>query len=514
MDFKFNLAGFHHRKKEGNTKKQRWLKKGNADSTSPRTAGIAKTKSLSSVGVPNVGPQFWEEEGLRIPLYKGGRKRICASVSASLRNKKVEELLEIVEDYAGANKRQQMDGGKQTKAYIADWIESKETLALGRNRHSKLPPNVQRARLRREDDVAPAPKPVTTVSLANTKKKTEVTSSKKQSLQVHTKQDTVRISKIQAESKQTIAVARPDETQDMHSNETIPKDQGHDFQASTLPIDSGILNESLSDVERSNKRKHGNTHEPTLLQQTAKKQRTHDSTGEVSEAKSTISKPDNTQYPLQDHTVHFQDPVAQRREQKEATLVNTINKMNEEASKLARRQAFMNDVGLDPTQLDRSTVIVPGKYKDTVLTVTSNAESGYTIIHDTQISHSCNKLNMEDASPVKHQEPSFLKPGRHGRHGDFDDDEDRFTGRGHQMTPEDEVEYHNYLQFRGDFLDMYPTYPRLAEGNNANSDLSNRWNDNEVWYRRFREKYSGLAPAHLWDCGCEKIGDGSESEAE
>lgn len=142
MSLQFDLAEFHRRKREASMKKQQQqrFKKEDAKSTASRTAAVAITKNFSTPGatVKNIGPQFWEKDGIRIPLYKGGKKRSCASASATLRNKKMEELLHIVEEYAGIDKRREMEREEQTKGYIADWIELKETLALGRNQHSKL----------------------------------------------------------------------------------------------------------------------------------------------------------------------------------------------------------------------------------------------------------------------------------------------------------------------------------------------------------------------------------------
>lgn len=36
----------------------------------------------------------------------------------------------------------------------------------------------------------------------------------------------------------------------------------------------------------------------------------------------------------------------------------------------------------------------------------------------------------------------------------------------------------------------------------------------EEWMRAYRERYPGEVVGHLWDCGCEMVGDGEESEEE
>jgi hypothetical protein len=84
-------------------------------------------------------PRFYEADGLKIPLYeKGGKRKVHARLSSSLRNKNLAQLLITVEAYAGAGKKQQFETASISKANISDWIEEVETRALGAHPKSKL----------------------------------------------------------------------------------------------------------------------------------------------------------------------------------------------------------------------------------------------------------------------------------------------------------------------------------------------------------------------------------------
>lgn len=59
-------------------------------------------------------------------------------LSSRLRNKNVAQLLDIVEEYASAAKKQEFENTRSSKATIANWIELAETRALGAHPKSKL----------------------------------------------------------------------------------------------------------------------------------------------------------------------------------------------------------------------------------------------------------------------------------------------------------------------------------------------------------------------------------------
>lgn len=79
---------------------------------------------------------------MKIPLYNqdglGNRKRQYARLSKTLLKNNTDQLLDIVEQYAGADRRQELKNKGLSKSRLANWIEEKETLALGRNPKSTL----------------------------------------------------------------------------------------------------------------------------------------------------------------------------------------------------------------------------------------------------------------------------------------------------------------------------------------------------------------------------------------
>lgn len=87
--------------------------------------------------------RFYEANGLKIPLYdnngQGTKKRQHPRLARSLLNRSVDNLLGIVEQYAGADKKQKFINKGISKLKLATWIEEVETLALGRNQKSTLP---------------------------------------------------------------------------------------------------------------------------------------------------------------------------------------------------------------------------------------------------------------------------------------------------------------------------------------------------------------------------------------
>jgi len=86
--------------------------------------------------------QYYEADGLKITLYDqdgAGKRKKHARLAKSLLNKSSDQLLDIVEQYAGSDKRQELQDKGWSKTRLAEWIEEKETLALVRNPKSTLP---------------------------------------------------------------------------------------------------------------------------------------------------------------------------------------------------------------------------------------------------------------------------------------------------------------------------------------------------------------------------------------
>jgi len=107
-----------------------------------RARAKSATPATPSTPTRVSGARFYEANGLKIPLYNkdglGNKKRPYARLSKGLLKYSVDDLLDIVEQYAGAEKRQELKDKGLAKSRLTDWIEEKETLALGRNPKSTL----------------------------------------------------------------------------------------------------------------------------------------------------------------------------------------------------------------------------------------------------------------------------------------------------------------------------------------------------------------------------------------
>jgi hypothetical protein len=117
-------------------------KKGKGKKKATGGSASSPPKSQKASGVPtarekgkaaaaqNTGARFYEADGLKIPLFdSAGRKRISRSWK-TISKKNFEELLEIVEEYAGANKKEGLRNRGSSKTEFAQWIEAQETLAF------------------------------------------------------------------------------------------------------------------------------------------------------------------------------------------------------------------------------------------------------------------------------------------------------------------------------------------------------------------------------------------------
>ncbi|KAF2033645.1 hypothetical protein EK21DRAFT_108775 [Setomelanomma holmii] len=386
--------------------------------------GVASnTKTTSAAIMAHERQEYFDGDGIRVPLYDiDGRNRPYARLSSAILLRNRDQLLDIVEDYAGADKRKQIEAEERDKKYIADWIEQAETIAMGPNPDSKLGQDSSD-----EDEVAP-----------------------------------VTSSKVKLASQQSA---------------------GH----------------APSKRKRPRRKYIPTPYSP----QTTKKQK---------------SQPAEEQLPQQSKVAHIEDNLhAEHRvlqvSNAKRTFLDQIN-----AEREANLFAFMNDVQLYPDVQETSetsrVVQIPENREDRVLTASwqrKPIEGSHALrptLHDTPIAH-----NPRDRKPPKpHNQPPFLNEGTHGRHGNCGIDQNRRTGRGHQLSRENEVTYAKYLDVRGKILQHYPTYPKIKPGEEVNQDTRDAWNDMERYFTSFRAKYPGNQVNHLWPCGCEKLRFGSEEE--
>ncbi|KAJ8109297.1 hypothetical protein OPT61_g7560 [Boeremia exigua] len=93
-----------------------------------------------------------------------------------------------------------------------------------------------------------------------------------------------------------------------------------------------------------------------------------------------------------------------------------------------------------------------------------------------------------------HREP-FLKPGRHGRNGDFADDPDLLTGHGHQVNPSDLKQRREYEAKYRAFHATWPFWPFLDREGKYPAPVHNKekkeLDEAEQGMKEYREKYHG-----------------------
>lgn len=125
--------------RRGQPEKKQKNTAGSAASAHQNGGSSKSTPGKKGPAAQNAAARFYQKNGVKIALVeKSGKKKPHARSSQGLRNKNLEQLLDIVEEYAGAWKKQEFKKDDKTKADIADWIETVETHALGPNPKSKL----------------------------------------------------------------------------------------------------------------------------------------------------------------------------------------------------------------------------------------------------------------------------------------------------------------------------------------------------------------------------------------
>jgi hypothetical protein len=287
------------------------------------------------------------------------------------------------------------------------------------------------------------------------------------------------------------------------------------MQRDTLAQSTSVL------TNHTDKRKHDDTHEPTQdAQQTTKKAKTRHTGKQMPEQISRghiYAEPGTKDGNFK---VRFEEAMNIPSESKglPRILAESAEKKRKQAARDKERlKGFMDDIRMHPEDPNASTMVVRLPEQGTLRILTASRwpreKDGRIILHDTPISDRCLHRNQHHEQRARSvRPPPFLKPGTHGRHGNFEDDPDRRIGHGHQVDHKDEVRLHEYLQNRGKVLSKYPKFPRVNEQDEAFTAIKQVWDDNELWYHDFTEQYPGHAVNHLWPCGCEKLRGESEDE--
>ncbi|KAL6704347.1 hypothetical protein ACN47E_008303 [Coniothyrium glycines] len=428
----------------------------------------ARTKRPSKApDAPDSEARFYEKYGLRVPLFaNNGKKRPHARASASLRNKSEDAILDIVEEYIGVDKRNEFKTAKKSKAWISNWIEMAETLALGPSPSTKL---------KRNDWTGKSPEGGT---------------------------EQPRSSKRPKPNARNVE----DDIKDCTKNGA--KD---DIKTNTK---NGAKNEA-----KDNAKKVIETTSTKIAKKKTQSPRAIDSAAAPARQQQTANAAQpSEQYDKQDPEVevhnHGDDIECEVYiERMPNKGVNVLPKPRLPPSPLL--QEFLDAIGLTATNDHQAVKIIDLGTRDGIRIITSTAPttpSSGPSFHNTKLpppSHTIYTLQ------VHHDARPFLKQGRHGPHGDFAADSERATGRGHTYDPADLQKYEDYLKFRAEFHNKYPGYPRSPPGSVVAADVLERYRAGERFYLGFRKKYPGTLGTQ-WVCGCAKwIRDGeSESESE
>ncbi|RMZ71559.1 nad(P)-binding protein [Pyrenophora seminiperda CCB06] len=437
---------------------------------------------------------FYEANGLKIPLYNndgsGTKKRQCARLAKSLLNKSVNDLLDIIEQYAGADKRQELMNKGLSKLKLATWIEEKETLALGRNPKSTLP-NINQNRT--NNVVRPVnPVPPTLVQEAkNPAAQSPITYVPRNGPKTAKKDGPVR------ERLDNQKRGPPDEAL---GNQLQQKHQRRENEANknTTPV---------TDV-KGNVQQIATTDRRVQEQLGSRKRGLPDGTpGSPSPHKHQKREREANNGTTRPGKLEMETPVDKPVNEAIPQTGPRVNIFRGTEIALHHRGIFMDRLGLDSNNPDRSSLILRGDKEHHVITTVSKSPNGSVYLFDTTIT------NDKRDAPITTRVP-FRKPGNHGRHGDFIDDPDRFTGRGHQMEPVDATRWQKYKSFQNKLEQDRRHNPTKDRGEAINHRTEGRWNEWQNWYGGFLERYPGYAVAHLWPCGCEVMGDGNESEEE
>lgn len=167
---------------------------------------------------------------------------------------------------------------------------------------------------------------------------------------------------------------------------------------------------------------------------------------------------------------------------------------------------LMRETEMDPSNPETATKVFygPDKGERLVVTVTTNAH-GHPTLHQTTIPKSSEGFDgRNQTKPILRP---FLKNGKHGAGGIFDDDPDRATGYGHDFEPEDSRNFEKYLKIQS------KAEQRTPDGKAMFPDAVQRYKDLWPWYLEYTKQYPGVR-LDQWPCGCLKLVDEDEDVSE
>ncbi|KAF2712617.1 hypothetical protein K504DRAFT_464688 [Pleomassaria siparia CBS 279.74] len=106
------------------------------DATQKRRARLSsiaksgKSKASTPTPTPGANPRFYEQDGLKIPLYAGKTKRTARETMTIYNKGKRPDLLTTIKEYAGQAKHDEMVAAGKSNKELAQWISEMEAIAL------------------------------------------------------------------------------------------------------------------------------------------------------------------------------------------------------------------------------------------------------------------------------------------------------------------------------------------------------------------------------------------------
>ncbi|KAF2872140.1 hypothetical protein BDV95DRAFT_37284 [Massariosphaeria phaeospora] len=391
----------------------------------------------------NVGPMIYEADGLRIPLFhdpSGNRKRVPRGAKSLANKFNVEALLNVVREYAGEAKVQEMKDLR--KMEIAEWIEAMEKKAMG-------PRLIDHAN---GNHGAGSNRQAAAESKASKRKYGDA-------------EDELPTAPHHTPKKQKTHQS-PEPARKMVSSPPPPPRNA----PSPPTIDVASEEEESSDEEELE--------------------------GES---------PNNLAEVLFEEFSARPDEPAPRRQTPAPATVPTVAPTPAQLQPTSQGP-LPNQLGLDPRSAFTATQIahLPEENEHQILTAHMPDKIPLQIFHSgpptLTFFRTCIPYNACSQRRARSPAP-FLKPGRHGPRGQFLNDPDLLTGKGHQVEPADQRKYDEAQKFQQGLWKTYPEYQRTGDRSLLKPEELKRLGEVVAYERLWRKKYPGMNGGE-WQCGC------------
>ncbi|KAF2791483.1 hypothetical protein K505DRAFT_363792 [Melanomma pulvis-pyrius CBS 109.77] len=435
----------------------------------PRARNPPESATTKAAGPMRV--EYYEQNGLKINLYEkvSKKRRAGARQVSTLVNKHGKDLLDIIQDYAGPSKRQEM--ATKLRKEQAEWISEVETLALG--------PPLETKRGKK----ATAQSAGQDLGGGDQENKNQAIT-------------TTIVNKPQPTANGYGVYMQPRQSsQEEHSTTRLP--QGVLKNGATNPtgfakgpilpatqrVPISLTTAIAEQASGSNINKASTISASSAIHKKTKKrprdidEHPDEESTQISRRLKKAKKSHREKMPDQNFTRSGMTSIQERERVSISPILESTEipscapaKVNRASDK---RHPLLDILNLDPSSASTSTTVcsLNDRKETAIITAVSEACVLQTFIPWVQ------------PKPQERMVP-FLKPGKHGwdyenhRWG-FERDEDLHTGHGHQVEPADEA----------------------------------RKNADPSFAREFRQKYPGVL-GNQWPCGCQMPWNDEDSEEE